>query len=141
MTNPESIAISHLTSDSAPPNESVLTTNRSMPSYEVASLPAHIKRSPKRILQLQQYAWTDEIMAALWQTLGDFYGTKWGEAFGSFFDAKGQISHTVVTWSEALYEVTPERLRRGLNACLERDSPWPPTLPEFMKLCERKPWE
>jgi hypothetical protein len=84
---------------------------------------------------------TDEVMAALWKTLGDMYGTKWREAFGSFFTQTGEISRTVVTWSEALYEVTPERLRRGLNACLERDSPWPPTLPEFMKLCERKPWE
>ena len=120
---------------------SAITTSSSMPSSDLVLLPAHLKHSPKSILQLQQFALSEELMAALWQRLGDIYGPKFFDAFGSFFDAKGQISRTVTTWAEALYEVTPERLRRGLNACLERGTAWPPTLPEFVKLCERKPWE
>ena len=35
-------------------------------------------------------------------------------------------------WAAGLADVTPEQVRRGLNALT---SEWPPTLPEFKALC------
>lgn len=57
----------------------------------------------------------------------DIYGHKWISAFGES-DIDG-------TWSIALGDLTPEELGRGLRACVERDDPWPPSLPEFRRLC------
>lgn len=36
-------------------------------------------------------------------------------------------------WAEELAGYAPEEIVRGLSACRTRD--WPPTLPEFLKLC------
>lgn len=36
-------------------------------------------------------------------------------------------------WSDALAEFSRDEIGRGVAACMSRD--WPPTLPEFLKLC------
>ena len=40
------------------------------------------------------------------------------------------------SWNQKLSGLTEAQVRRGLTACLTRE--WPPTLPEFLKLC--CPW-
>lgn len=91
-------------------------------------------------LMVSSYELRDEVIAALWETLSSIYGKKFTDQFGDFFDANG-ITKTVRIWSQSLAAIEPGRLERGLRACLERDSPWPPTLPEFIHLCAKKPWE
>src|SRR5690606_32532933 len=36
-------------------------------------------------------------------------------------------------WAEALADYSVDEIKHGIDACLTRD--WPPTLPEFLKLC------
>jgi len=79
-------------------------------------------------------------MKELWEKMEDWYGTKWTGQFGPFADDKGP-TRAVRNWAEALYAVTPNRLLRGLRLCTERDNPFPPTLPEFLKLCAKREWE
>ena len=58
------------------------------------------------------------------------------------YDEEGNIATTVNTWAQALSRITPIRLHRGMNKCIhERQSPFPPTLPEFVQLCAKEPWE
>lgn len=37
------------------------------------------------------------------------------------------------TWAEELAGFTPDEIARGIDGCRTRD--WPPTLPEFLRLC------
>jgi hypothetical protein len=91
-------------------------------------------------LKVSAYELRDEVIAALWAALTSMYGKKFTDQFGEFCDDHG-ITPTVRIWSQSLSGIEPLRLERGLRACLERDSPWPPTLPEFIHLCAKKPWE
>jgi hypothetical protein len=64
----------------------------------------------------------------IFNRMSGMYGSKFAEAW------KGVAIETVKeTWSEALAGFGGEEIKRGLSGCLSRE--WPPTLPEFIKLC------
>ena len=70
-------------------------------------------------------------MVRLWERMSEIYGPRWAAGYG---EPGGKAFKT---WSNALSKATPERVRRGLGRCLRRDDKgWPPTLPEFMGMCE-----
>lgn len=92
-------------------------------------------------MKVSSYELRDEIIAALWIALIDIYGKPFTEKNGEFMTMTGQLTSTVRMWSQALSGIEPLRLERGLRACIERGSPWPITLPEFVQLCAKKPWE
>lgn len=56
------------------------------------------------------------------------YGSKFADQWGGVDPAEMKA-----TWVECLHGYTAEEIQRGLKGCLSRD--WPPTLPEFLKLC------
>lgn len=105
-------------------------------------LPNHMQVSQNDSpLRVSSYELQNEVIAALWSALSSIYGKKFTDQFGEFCDENGVVTSTVRIWSQALSGIAPLRLERGLRTCLERDSPWPPTLPEFIHLCAKKPWE
>lgn len=67
-------------------------------------------------------------MQRLFDRMAAMYGAKFAEQWRSLDQAT-----MLATWSQALAGYSAEEIRRGLDACLMRD--WPPTLPEFLKLC------
>lgn len=84
----------------------------------------------------------DEVMLSIWEFMTNLYGIKWTEQFGEFYDEEGNVMATVNHWAQALSRVPLKSIDRGLMKCIqERPSPFPPTLPEFYALCERRPWE
>lgn len=119
-----------------------LITSSTTSLMQSVSLPNHMQvnrnDSPLRV---SSYELRDEVIAALWAALTSMYGKKFTDQFGEFCNANGVTTNTVRIWSQSLSGIEPLRLERGLRACLERDSPWPPTLPEFVHLCAKKPWE
>lgn len=56
------------------------------------------------------------------------YGAKFADAWRDVPDAVVKA-----TWADALAGFTADEIKAGLNGCLQRE--WPPTLPEFIKLC------
>lgn len=66
--------------------------------------------------------WVDRI----WQRLNFKYGNKFLDMWAAF-----DIAEVKQAWSEDLAGYTAEELKRGLDALGD----WPPTLPEFMRLC------
>ena len=58
----------------------------------------------------------------------DRYGNLWANSYGAF-----PRSRVMQTWSEDLSDLSKDELGRGMKAC--RDKPFPPTLPEFRKMC------
>lgn len=64
----------------------------------------------------------------LFARLSGLYGSKFADLWrGCYIESVKQ------TWAEGLADLTADEIRRGLNACMSRE--WPPTLPEFRKLC------
>lgn len=68
--------------------------------------------------------WVERIFAEL----GALYGSKFVDQWGSQDPATLKAF-----WAQKLAGLSGDELRRGLTACEQRD--WPPTLPEFLKLC------
>lgn len=101
-----------------------------------------VKLSQKRLLQVNSFALSDQVMAEFWITMISLYGKKWVDQYGDFINpANKKISEIVMVWAEALADVDILRIERALRNCLSRESPFPPTLPEFKAMCARKPWE
>ena len=74
--------------------------------------------------QPKPVSWIERIF----ERMSCFYGTKFADAWRGVDDVTVKA-----VWAESLAGYTGEEIKRGLDACLTRD--WPPTLPEFLKLC------
>lgn len=73
----------------------------------------------------------DAWVRRIFQRMAGMYGTK----FAQLWSGVGEEA-VVALWAEELGDFRPEEIMTGLNAC--RTHEWPPTLPEFMKMC--RPW-
>lgn len=69
----------------------------------------------------------DEIQE-VWRLMTHLYGHKWTSSHGDQVDP-GNV------WAACLRGVSTEQVRRGLNQCVVRGLEWPPSAPEFRKLC------
>ena len=70
--------------------------------------------------------WVERLFERMLLDYGKKFSDQWGGA-----DTDALIAH----WSRELAGYTGPELKRGLDALSSRD--WPPTLPEFKKLCRR----
>ncbi len=70
---------------------------------------------------------TDDHIDRIWARLTKMYGHKFTSSFGLSDDG---------TWIAGLRGITPKMVRSGLEQCLYREDEWPPTLPEFRKMCQ-----
>ena len=69
-------------------------------------------------------------MRRLWQRMAEIYGHRWTSAYGDDAGASpGQ------TWAKGLAGLTAEQIGHGVTAALASADPWPPSLPEFRRLC------
>ncbi|WP_454691149.1 hypothetical protein [Achromobacter aloeverae] len=68
---------------------------------------------------------------ALAKRMRALYGSRFADRWGNV-----EPEELAAVWAQELHGFTAEDFRRGLDACRSLD--WPPTLPEFMKLC--RPW-
>jgi hypothetical protein len=68
--------------------------------------------------------WVDRLFARL---LG-FYGAKLSEQWKGL-----DLGMVKALWAEELAGYSAQEIARGIEGCRSRD--WPPTLPEFLKLC------
>lgn len=72
----------------------------------------------------KQSEWIDRLFARLWAMYGNKFSQMW---VGQDINAVKSV------WREDLAEFTPNEIAHGVDACKTHD--WPPSLPEFVKLC------
>lgn len=70
-----------------------------------------------------------KVISRLWQRMQQMYGHSWHSAYGATDDG---------TWAVGLADFTAEEIGLGLRRCLDRNSSFPPSLPEFRALCRPK---
>lgn len=61
-----------------------------------------------------------------------WFAAMWGSKFADLWRGCN-LAEVKALWAKELSALTPEERARGYAACRTRD--WPPTLPEFLKLC------
>ena len=64
----------------------------------------------------------------LWQIMGSMYGHKWTSNYGDIPDPDK-------VWYAALRDLRWEQIKKGLNRVATLGSEWPPSVPEFRKMC------
>lgn len=58
------------------------------------------------------------------------YGQKFAEQFGG----SGNAKDAMMVWAAATADWDEAQLTEAFKRCVKRESPWPPTLPEFIAL-------
>lgn len=69
---------------------------------------------------------TERHIELLWERMAKIYGHRWVSSYGETDDG---------TWLSGLFDVTPDQVRAGLEKLRVSAQGWPPTLPEFRRMC------
>jgi len=75
---------------------------------------------------------SDGEVLEIWKRMASIYGHKWTGTYGEKIDS---------IWRRALQSMPVDRLKLALARCGKRSDPWPPSLPEFIKLARVWPEE
>ena len=78
-------------------------------------------------------------VVALWGRFTHVFGNRFESMYGPALDESGKLTPVAMTWARSLRGCSPEQLAAGLVACMKSGREWPPTLPEFWKLCHPAP--
>lgn len=76
----------------------------------------------------------------VWERMAAIFGAKWVSTMGpSPQTPDGVLTTFGDTWERGLRMFGPLPIAAGLEACLSRPDPWPPSLPEFRLMCLQVP--
>ncbi len=76
-----------------------------------------------------------ERIARLWEHMTALYGCRWAVEYGYATSETGELEPLARVWATALADLPDAGLAAGLRKLLARESPHPPTLPEFLRMC------
>ena len=78
-------------------------------------------------------------MERLWSRMTALYGSRWGIEYGPALRGDGTLAPIAGHWADALDGLESDRIAAGIRACVDRDNPSPPSMPEFLRLCGYRP--
>lgn len=64
----------------------------------------------------------------VWQLMSSLYGHKWVSSYGAEVDPDR-------VWGATLYGLSEPQVRQGMRQCVDQALEWPPSAPEFRRLC------
>lgn len=71
---------------------------------------------------------TEDDMSELWERMAQMYGHRWVSSYGA--------EDTDNVWRACLSGITFSQVKAGMRAVAMNGNAWPPTAPEFRKICE-----
>lgn len=75
-------------------------------------------------------------ISRLWTVMQANFGSRWLLDYGDAIEpATGHLAPIAAIWVAALETLSNAAIATGLKALINRTSEYPPTLPEFMRLC------
>jgi hypothetical protein len=77
----------------------------------------------------------DKIIAHVWTRMTAIYGHKWVSPMGIAVDGMGILTDAAKTWQKGLSGVSVDGIRTAFSTLVTKNYDWPPSLPEFRKLC------
>lgn len=78
-------------------------------------------------------------MIRLWERMTALYGSRWALEYGPALSDAGSLANLAELWADAMDGLSNEQIAAGIRACVDRESPHPPRLPEFLRLCGYRP--
>ena len=78
---------------------------------------------------------SDKMICNIWQRMATIYGYKWVSHMGNADSGNGILTDASKTWQKGLRGVTIEQIKYGFDVLIFKNHEWPPSLPEFRKLC------
>lgn len=69
-----------------------------------------------------------ELVAMVWQLMSSLYGHKWVSSYGAEVDPDR-------VWGATLSGLSEPQVRQGMRQCVDQALEWPPSAPEFRRLC------
>ena len=80
----------------------------------------------------QTAGYTPKLIAGLFGTMTGLYGAKWTKEHG--------LADRTGAWLDTLQHLNPQLIAIGVRRC-QREKDWPPSAPEFLRLCQPTPEE
>lgn len=77
----------------------------------------------------------DAVIERLWLRMTAIYGQSWTQNYGEIKDHNGHLAPLAQCWADTMRDVQPGMIAKGINACMTRENTYPPSLPEFLRLC------
>lgn len=78
---------------------------------------------------------SDKVTGHIWKRMLSIYGHKWASHLGVASLESGLLSDAAKTWQQGLAGITVEQIKHGFDVLIFKSHDWPPSLPEFRKLC------
>lgn len=75
-----------------------------------------------------RHALPQSLVESVWQLMGSMYGHRWTSSFGDSVDPDR-------VWAATLAGLDEAQVRHGMRQCVAQGHEWPPSAPEFRKLC------
>lgn len=75
-----------------------------------------------------RHALPQSLVETVWQLMGSMYGHRWTSSFGDSVDPDR-------VWAATLAGLNEAQVRYGMRQCVAQGHEWPPSAPEFRKLC------
>jgi len=79
-------------------------------------------------LQTPEAVRRKQIMIAIWERMGQWFGPLWEQGFGTIHEK------TINAWMDAMGEFGEDDIARAMHALAKWESKYPPTFPEFRAL-------
>jgi len=70
------------------------------------------------------------VIESIWLAMNTLYGHRWHSSQGMEPSAAA-----VALWTDALEGLDENQIKTGIKSCLKLDDDWPPSLPQFRKMC------
>jgi hypothetical protein len=77
----------------------------------------------------------------IWSQMSYIYGDKWIGISGTSVDDIGNLTPKALSWQKWLSGITSQQLKNAFKLLVLEGNQWPPTLPEFRKLCLSRNFE
>lgn len=99
----------------------------------------HLNQVSAKEQQTTESNLSNKVMTNLWERMIHLYAHKFSSVYGesAVYD-DNSLTEAARTWASGLRELTGEQIANGLRECIDCGASWPPTLPEFVKMCKGK---
>jgi len=67
------------------------------------------------------------------------YGHRWTSNYGDALDGDNKLTDAANIWLNGLIDLDVDQIKHGLEVMLEAGDEWPPSMPQFVKMCKNDP--
>ena len=67
------------------------------------------------------------------------FGHRWTSNYGEALNNKNELTDAANIWLNGLIDLSTDQIKHGLDVMLKAGDEWPPSMPQFVKMCKDQP--